>query len=170
MPVTKKSEGKIIGMFSPGISKQFVKEASIYAKKTGFNVSFTFIGRNGLELKNWVSNIESENLGIKMLGEQAPERISEILSTASIGISTSSIAYIEKSGTVVAMREHGLPVICVAKSSQLLDMQYVAPPYGILEYRVGNLEDCINMKFELTEINTISEVSNLMEEAFNIKD
>lgn len=152
--------------FSP--VAEFVKETSQFAKKTGCIVSFTFIGRNGLELENWVAIIKAENLEIELLGEQKPERISELLSSASIGISTSSIAYIEKSGTVVAMREHGLPVICVAKTSQVADMQYVAPPYGILEYRIGNLEDCINMKFELLEINTISEVCFLMEDAFKL--
>ncbi len=147
--------------------EQFAKEASDFAKSNHVKISFIFIGRNGSELEHWVSVLKEENLLVELVGEQSPEKISAILSQASMGISTSSIAYIEKSGTVVAMREHGLPVICVAKISQLTDMQYVAPPYGILEYTKGNFEECLKMKFELSDINTISDVSNLMERAFN---
>ena len=150
--------------------EQFAREAVEYAQKNRSKVSFTFIGRSGYELAHWVSVLQSENLNIELLGEQTPERISQVLSSASIGISTSSLGYIEKSGTVVAMLEHGLPVICVASPSKLVDMQYVAPPYGVLEYKAGNLEDCLTMKFELPQVNTLLEVSNLMEHAFEIKN
>ncbi len=150
--------------------EEFAKEVSAFGAKRGLTISFIFIGRNGSELERWTKILGSEKLNFELLGEQPAEHISKVLSNASVGISTSSIAYIEKSGTVVAMREHGLPVICVATPSQLIDMQYVAPPYGILEYKVGNLEQCLNMQFELNEIDTISEVSNLMEEAFLTND
>jgi glycosyltransferase involved in cell wall biosynthesis len=145
----------------------FAKEAANYAQKNNLKISIIFIGRSGAELNRWVNVLESEGLSVKLLGEQPPDTISKVLSTSSIGISTSSIAYIEKSGSVVAMIEHGLPVICISKSEKLLDMQYVAPPYGILEYKSGNLEECLNMKFDLPYINIIFQVSTLMEDAFN---
>jgi glycosyltransferase involved in cell wall biosynthesis len=146
--------------------EDFAKEAAKYAKKNNIKISIIFIGRSGAELDKWVKVLQLEGLDTKLLGEQSPKIISQTLSNASIGISTSSIAYIEKSGSVVAMIEHGIPVICIAKSKQLLDMQYIAPPYGILEYKTGNLEECLNMQFDLPEINIISQVSNSMEEAF----
>lgn len=144
----------------------FAREANVYAKENNLKISLVFIGRNGDELNRWVSVLKSENWEVALLGEQSPERISEILANSSIGLSTSSIAYIEKSGSAVAMRAHGLAVICVSKPLQLLDMKYINPPDGIMEYKEGNFAECLKIKFEIPKVDFLLEVANKLTEVF----
>ena len=52
------------------------------------------------------------------VGEQSRETISQWLQHLDFGVTTSPVSLVEKSGTVAAMREHGLPVI-VTRTAKL---------------------------------------------------
>jgi hypothetical protein len=75
------------------------------------------IGRMGVGEAIWdrISESHSELFGFLKLGEQEPERISGVLLSLDFGVATTRYSVIEKSGTAVAMCEHGLPVIVCHK-------------------------------------------------------
>lgn len=51
----------------------------------------------------------------ELLGERDEQTVSQAMLSADIGISSAHIHLANKSGAAVAMREHGLPVICTIK-------------------------------------------------------
>ncbi len=69
------------------------------------------IGMEGAALWKEMARVNVERFAFVCLGEQPEAHISEFLSYLDWGIATSPWSIIGKSGTVVAMLEHGLPVI-----------------------------------------------------------
>jgi hypothetical protein len=76
-------------------------------------VEITHIGRIGAGAELWEAMVAryGDGIAFRRLGEQPPDRISEVFATTHFGIATTPWALVGKSGTVAAMREHGLPVI-----------------------------------------------------------
>ncbi len=102
-------------------------------------IRLVFVGKCGSELSKWQKVATEAGLVIEIFGEQSPERVSRILSTANMGISTTPLWLSEKSGTVAAMREHGLPVLCVARDWKPSgDFEFVLPA-GLYNYEKGEL-------------------------------
>lgn len=136
------------------------KEAAHYSKKYGVKINLIFIGRCGIKEQHWSSVWKSHGVSVEHMGEQTAEKVSEVLSNATYGISTCNLSLIEKSGTVAAMREHGLPVICVADRWQVTDVGGLSTLAGVSEYRLGNLEALfLNHKHKLSIENTLEIVS-----------
>jgi hypothetical protein len=134
----------VFGTIHPGAPlKQFVKEVSAFKQKNDCNISIKIIGKSGGELNNWVSVWQDAGFLVEVLGEQSAELISTTLLKASMGISTSAYSMIEKSGTVAAMREHGLNVICVANPYHPNGILNIPHPEGVFEYKAGNFEECM---------------------------
>lgn len=84
-------------------------------RDTGLPFKLNFIGRNGSEIKKWLMHCQESGIETEVLGELNETEISNVLSRCDIGIATTPMLLIEKSGSVAAMREHGLPILCVAK-------------------------------------------------------
>ncbi|MEI6946691.1 hypothetical protein V9K67_05770 [Paraflavisolibacter sp. H34] len=147
-PVLKKGSRVsfvVFGAIRPNVPiSWFAKEAALYSKKTGLTVDLIVIGRSGPELQHWEKVWTSEGLEIKVLGEQSPCSISEVLKKATVGISTTPITLVGKSGAVAAMLEHGLPVICVTNPWVIRGNIKVKSPDGVQEFQKGNLEFCLN--------------------------
>ncbi|AMR34079.1 hypothetical protein A0256_22835 [Mucilaginibacter sp. PAMC 26640] len=122
---------------------QFAAEAAAYSKQSGRQVTLTILGRGNSEQHRWANAFKSEGLPAVILGEQSAEHISTILSGATFGLSATALAVIEKSGSYAAMREHGLPVLSVAKKWTPTGVALPAAPAGVLEYRPGNFETCV---------------------------
>ncbi|MBK0380659.1 glycosyltransferase family protein [Mucilaginibacter segetis] len=137
----------------------FAAEASRYAQAHNTPVSLTIIGRGNAEQERWANVWKMNGMPVDVLGEQSPERISEILANSTYGISATALAVIEKSGSVAAMREHGLTVISVAKPWHPHKMMPIAIPEGVVEYRTGNFEECINFNRSVPHINSVINVS-----------
>lgn len=95
---------------------------------------------------------------MKVLGEQSAECISKVLSSASHGITTTPPALLEKSGSVAAMLEHNLPVICVARSWQPKRIKNRSLSFGLSVYQNGNLVSILKNKPSISA-NTVSEVA-----------
>ena len=150
----------VFGGIHPGTSiKDFAQEVADYSRRKGSQITLTLLGRCGTEQKHWLEVWSSIGLTAKVLGEQPPHLISEILANSSIGITTTPAALLEKSGSVATMLEHGLPVICLRTSWKVKGFDYFNKLPQILEYRKGILEECLTSKTfigksRLSEIST----------------
>lgn len=127
----------------------FAAEVGAFAKKHQVDIRLQLLGKSGESERNrWKQSFTSSGMEVELLGEQTPERISAILGRASIGIATTAYAVIEKSGTVAALRAHGLPVLCVCDSWTPVNIKDLAPPQAVLEYKQGNFESLILGKID----------------------
>ena len=84
-------------------------------KDIGKKLQIDFIGKNGAELNNWIKTLEQYKISYCVHGTQNEDAISKLLSVANIGLTTTPHILTEKSGSVAAMQEHQLPVICIAR-------------------------------------------------------
>lgn len=118
--------------------EQFARDAAQYAQQNAVTVKLTMIGRCGKEQETWAANWRAVGLPVEILGEQAPDYISRVLSQASLGIATTPVDVIGKSGTAAAMLEHGLPVLCVAHPWFPIGIPPMPPPSRVSVYQEGN--------------------------------
>lgn len=118
--------------------EKFMEELSdIYKDKT---ISFVALGRNGAALNHWKAVIEKHGFSISVLGPQSEAAISYVLSKANYGLATTPFALIEKSGSVAAMRDHGLPVICFSKPWDPIGYSKHEEVFGVVEYKPSYLK------------------------------
>ncbi len=92
----------------------FIQKASVVAQRAGKKCLLVSIGRPGPAGEDLLKNLQKHadaNWHIHNFGQQSEEDISQGLLTADFGVSASPPEYLFKSGTAVAMIEHGLPVI-----------------------------------------------------------
>lgn len=135
----------IFGTIHPSAPvEEFISELAQYGQLNKTKIKLNFIGRCGGELNRWTSVCKKENVEVKVHGEQSSTVISKVLQDADWGISTTPWRQIEKSGTVAAMLEHGLNVICVARSWTPDKSMPLNVLNGITEYKENNLGDLLN--------------------------
>jgi hypothetical protein len=92
----------------------FYARASAAAKEAGKSCAFVMIGRVGAEGERVLRDLrgyESASWMTMNLGPQSPSDISQCLLLADFGVSPVPPEYLAKSGTAMAMLEHGLPVV-----------------------------------------------------------
>ncbi|RYY07743.1 MAG: glycosyltransferase family 1 protein [Sphingobacteriaceae bacterium] len=148
------------GTIHPGASiKRFAQEASIYSKSTSTKIDLILIGRCGAEQEHWINEWKSTGLNITVLGEQPIKRVSEVFSKATFGITTTALPLVEKSGSVAAMHEHNLSVICISKPWQPKGINELPTAAGILSYNNTNFESCITSKVEVAAVR-VSNIAN----------
>jgi hypothetical protein len=82
---------------------------------SGKIININFIGENGIELKEWIKILAHNHIPYTIYGHQKTDVISKVLSESSLGLTTTPFLLIEKSGSVAAMLEHQLPILCLAK-------------------------------------------------------
>jgi hypothetical protein len=145
----------------------FAKETASWAKKRGFEVTITSIGKNRHGSDKWIAYFKNEGLKVEILGEQAPEKISEVLDNATFGITTTPFLLIQKSGTVISMREHGLPVICISREFTPRGEFAKQTLPGVMEYVPGNLESCFASRGKQAASNSVRSVANQLIESLN---
>ncbi|RDC66091.1 glycosyltransferase family protein [Adhaeribacter pallidiroseus] len=148
----------------------FTQEASLYAKKKGIKLSLTIIGRSGEEQLHWKTVWELRGLVVEILGEQTPERISEVLSKATFGLSTTPSILIEKSGTVAAMFAHGLPVICISRIWTPRGVPNFKLPNNVVQYKSGNLETCFLLASSPKLFNNVSKITRQLTDTLLSED
>jgi len=154
----------VFGTIHPdSLFHEFAREAVSFSKANKVEIELRIIGRSGNQLEAWISICQLEGLKYILLGEQPPELISKELSNSTIGISTSDILRIEKSGTVAAFLAHGLPVICISKPwiPRSLPNFAGAPPEGVSQYKIGNIEACFGNKINAINTSDISLTSEI---------
>ena len=128
---------------------EFAGEVANYSRNKNIKVKLTFLGRSGKELENWLDIWSSHSLPAEVIGEQSAETISSILGDSFLGLTTTPYALIEKSGSVAAMLEHGLPVLCVRGMWKADSNANSFNVTGVLQYEKGNLDECMEpVKFQ----------------------
>lgn len=137
---------------------QLAEATAQYVKQENITATLTFIGRCGAEQDRWAAIWEANGLLVNILGEQPTEVISQTLAGATMGISATALAVVEKSGSFAAMREHGLPVISLSKPWTPIGVSQPAIPHGIIPYQ-NNLEQCLAFVAEISTDNNVSLVS-----------
>jgi hypothetical protein len=137
---------------------KLAKAASAYAQQHKKLITLTFIGHCGPEQDRWAKIWRAENLPVNILGSQPPEVISEMMFQATMGISATALAVVEKSGSFAAMREHGLPVMSLSKHWTPMGVAIPAIPQGIIPYQ-NNLEECLAFKVGVATDNSVAAVS-----------
>jgi hypothetical protein len=123
-----------------------IKEVLNFRESQNREVCLILMGRCGKEQETWTRKWQLSSLRVIVLGDQSPEVISYALKTSSIGINTGAFQMIDKSGTVAAMLDHGLPILCVSKPWKARGINEFDPPQGIFKLRPGCLQACLASK------------------------
>lgn len=139
--------------------KELVEEAQQYAAEHHTTLELVIVGRNGREQENWVKEWIGTNLRLIQMGEQPAEKVSEILSAYDLGIFTTPIALVEKSGSVAAMREHGIHLLCVSQPWDPRKINLNENPFGILNYKKGNLATFLKSKPDFTYMPVLADIA-----------
>jgi len=147
------------GIHVGGPITQLAKEAKAYAEKHALDLELVVLGRNGREQQRWVKEWEDAGLSITQMGEQTAEKVSEILTEYDFGIFTTPIALVEKSGSVAAMREHGIHLLCVSREWNPAGIHMADNPYGITAYKAGSLAAFFEQQPDFSYIPTLSVVA-----------
>ena len=106
--------GVIFGTIHPqwqtGPTLEWLEVAGAHLRR---KICLLAVGRPGANGAKLLTQLAQQNDGplIINLGAQEPETISPLLQAADFGIATHPWELIEKSGTTVALLEHGLPVV-----------------------------------------------------------
>jgi hypothetical protein len=106
--------GAIFGAIHPEWNaKENAEVLARVAGREGRRLVMVFLGRSHYGPEQWRTLRETlgRHAEVVTLGELPPDEISRTLQEADIGLATSPLGLIEKSGSAAAMREHGLPVI-----------------------------------------------------------
>lgn len=139
--------------------QQLASEAKAYGTARGIKLKLVIVGRSGAEQLHWVKEWEAAGLEIEQLGEQSAERVSEILAQARFGIFTTPIALVEKSGSVAAMREHGIHLLCVSRPWNPRSVKLELNPYHIMQYEEGKLDEFLGISPDFSYMPTLPKVA-----------
>ncbi|WP_111307956.1 hypothetical protein [Confluentibacter sediminis] len=151
--------------------KQFAEEVlNYFDKKKETHPCIVFIGRSGNERENWIKEFESLGIEVVVMGELEADEISAVLQEASFGITTNPSFVIEKSGTVAAMREHGLPILIVSEDSKPKSDFNLVLANDLLQYKSGNFSELMNIKLpNTTEVKGINEIADKLLKSLSFK-
>jgi len=116
------------------------------------NISLTLIGKSGDEQEKWAQEFKLKGIDVEVLGELSDKEISSVLQRSKFGITTVPSFLVEKSGTVAAMTEHGLPVLIVAKTWKPKNNINLKLPEGLMEYKSGNFN--VFLKSNTSKVKT----------------
>ncbi len=122
---------------------EFAADTAEYALKNKVPVTMYFIGICGNEQQNWINLCENTGLKVKVMGEQPPELVSELLQSATMGVASTAAAVLDKSGAFAAMHAHKLPVINIARPWRPIGIIDLEIPSGVLIYKPGKFEELI---------------------------
>lgn len=148
------------GIHTGVVLNGLLRELRLYSITNKQSIILKLVGRNGGEQSRWKNEWEGVGLKVEILGEKSEVILSELLSSCSFGISTTPSSLIEKSGSVAAMREHGLPVLCISRPWNAKGYIQTELPAGITIYREGVIYDFLNNKNKVVSLNSISDVAN----------
>jgi len=148
------------GIHSGAPAQQFAKDVAVHSNQIEEQIKLIIIGRASIEQKRWADIWQSEGLPVEVLGELPPESVSAVFSNASAGITTTPFVLAEKSGAVAAMREHGLPVICVSYRWTPRGINVKQVPVGIVEYPKWDIASYLSGTNGRRTASKISDISS----------
>jgi hypothetical protein len=151
----------VFGGIHPGAPiDKLAKELKHYSNQNAVKIVLKLLGRSGAEQLRWEQEWQAAGLCIELIGEQPEEQISAVLSNSSFGISTTPPSLIEKSGSVAAMREHGMSILCLSRPWHPRDINEPQLSPGVTEYQEGKIQDFIAQKNEAYPSNNKTGISH----------
>jgi hypothetical protein len=143
----------VFGLIHTGATiDQLAAEAAQYAQRHHILVELIFVGHCGNEQEKWAAVWQQAGLPVTIHGQQPADKISILLQQASLGISSTAVAVVEKSGAFAAMCDHSLPVLNISKPWTPRGLAPQVVPAGMVVYRVGNFDAIVaNRKKYITE-------------------
>jgi hypothetical protein len=102
-----------LGMFGSIHPEWSPHELIVQLRKLGRPIQLAHIGRIGTGESMWIDLTRryGSEIEVRRLGEQSLTDISRFFFSVDLGIATTPLSLIGKSGSVAAMLDHGLPVI-----------------------------------------------------------
>lgn len=137
----------------------FVNAVKNFQIKNKLNIVIKIIGRAGRNIEIWEKVCLASNINLEVLGEKEPEIIEKEIKQADIGISTTDLVLIHKSGAVAAMRECGIPVICLDNQWMPRGINVPSIPSGIYLFNNNVIEDCLNFRNETKDFPGLIEIT-----------
>ena len=150
--------------------QQFIDELKLELKKRkGYFLKFFFIGNCGNSIKEWTLILDAENIEYEIFGYCSDQEISEKLVMCDYGVSTTPYLLIQKSGSVAALLEHYLPVLCVARKWEvsILNADKEHKIYNVFDFKDNGIQKLFNQKIEINKINTLTSVTDSLLENLN---
>ncbi|CAM4121814.1 Glycosyltransferase involved in cell wall bisynthesis [Pedobacter westerhofensis] len=139
--------------------REFTQDIKQYEKSTGSKFRMVFLGRGGRAQADWMEEWEGAGLAAVHLGEQNEEKVSEILAKATFGIFSTPVVLTGKSGAVAAMREHGIHLLGVSGKWEARGLKVTENPFGILEYKQGELDQFFKSKSDFSILPTVPSIA-----------
>lgn len=98
--------------------ENFIEELKLvlFESKEKRILKFVFIGHCGVAIEEWKKVLLANKINFEITGFVTDNEISKILSSCQYGISTTPYLLNQKSGSLAAMFDHHLPVLCVARN------------------------------------------------------
>ena len=144
--------GTIHPQWNPAKLLSLLESYSEDSNKRLVFISLGRMGAQGEKLWDEIGDHYSPKIKFVKLGEQSELCISHILQLLDIGIATTPWALIEKSGSVAAMLDHGLPVLVTRDDWYLRQGRTPEPTTHPLLYRLDNeFDKMIINGFQRTE-------------------
>lgn len=140
--------------------KAFAKEARQFQKNNNINMKLIIVGRHHAEQEFWRLVWNVAGMDVELLGELSPLEVSGEMLNSSIGLATTAYPLIEKSGSVAALHEHGLNVICVANAWEPRLKNFQSSNKNIIQYKVGSFKSCIKTALK-TRKKMSSDISSI---------
>ncbi|WP_159018147.1 hypothetical protein [Algibacter sp. L3A6] len=133
--------GAPISLFLDELLQVTQNDSNKFAK-----IKFIFIGNCGLNIEEWTRALKNRDIEFEITGKLSEHDISNYLSITDIGITTTPYVLVEKSGTVAAMLQHDLNVICVARdwNVEACKINHSTNLIGVKNYQNGTLEKIMN--------------------------
>ena len=141
----------------------FAKKLKDVGTKHNYIFEIRFIGKNGREIETWINCLEKEHINYKIYGEMSTESISKQLAQADIGITSTPSIMAEKSGTIMAMIEHGLKIISVSEvDTNNKNLISIRNPMNLFTFDGGEIDlQLFNRTGKDNVANTLEYVTNL---------
>jgi hypothetical protein len=125
--------------------KELAQELKNISAVNGSKIILKIIGRCGPEQATWEKEWLNAGLSLEVLGEQSPEFISRLFLSADFGLTTTPWLLVEKSGSVAAMHEHGLPILCVSRDWEVREKFQLKVLPNIVKYEEGKLNQFLSL-------------------------
>jgi hypothetical protein len=136
---------------------ELISALKYFCKSRDKSFEFWYLGRNGEELSEHLRLLNQEKVAYKVYGELDAKYISFLLSISSFGISTGSPEMIEKNGTVAAMLDHKLPVICIGRDLLIRNAFKVQMLNGV--FSLADVEQLLSERPDISSSRTLPEIA-----------
>jgi glycosyltransferase involved in cell wall biosynthesis len=141
--------------------EKFIDELKqfLFTRKEKRILKFVFIGHCGVAIEEWKKVLLANKINFEITGFVTDKQISNILSSCQYGISTTPYILNQKSGSLAAMFDHQLSVLCVARKWTLNGFNQ-EPFLNLINYEnKESINDFFDRKFILSNNNNLEFVA-----------